>query len=461
MFRGKIKHIHFVGIGGSGMSGIAEVLLNMGYRVTGSDLSENSSVQRLRALGGEITCGHRTQNIAGADVLVKSTAIPNHNVEIVAAEQAHIPVIPRAEMLAELMRMKYGVAVAGTHGKTTTTSMLATCMYKANLDPTVVIGGRLNSLGSSARLGEGPFMVAEADESDGSFMKLSPTVAIITNIDPEHMAHWKSEEALIDGFRQFAQKVPFFGFVALCLDHPVVQSIIPSIRRKIITYGMSFQADVRAENISYDSIHTAFDVIYRNRNLGSITMDMPGDHNIANALACCAVCLELEIPFAQIQDGLNGFTGVDRRFSIRDTITHEEGDITIIDDYGHHPVEIEATLSAAAQAWPNRRILAICQPHRYTRVQEQFSAFCRCFNRASLLYITPIYRAGEKPIEGITHENLAQGIRDHGHRAVYTAPSLEGIQKQVLEHAKPGDIIITLGAGNVNSLCASLSEELR
>jgi UDP-N-acetylmuramate--alanine ligase len=412
-------------------------------------------------LGGDIKLGHRIQNISGADVLVKSTAIPNHNVEVVAAEQAHIPVIPRAEMLAELMRMKYGVAVAGTHGKTTTTSMLATCMYKANLDPTVVIGGRLNSLGSSARLGEGPFMVAEADESDGSFMKLSPTVAIITNIDPEHMSHWKSEEALIRGFQEFAQKVPFFGFVALCLDHPVVQSIIPSIRRKIITYGMSFQADVRAENIAYDRIHCSFDVIYRGQNLGTITMDMPGEHNISNALACIAVCLELEIPFAQIQEGLNGFTGVDRRFSVRANLSHPEGEITIIDDYGHHPVEIEATLSATAMAWPKRRILAICQPHRYTRVEEQFAAFCRCFNRASLLFLTPIYRAGEKPIEGITHEALAQGIRDHGHRSVYTAPSLEDIQKLVCAEARPGDVIITLGAGDVNTLCTSIADDLR
>ena len=460
MFRGKIKHIHFVGIGGSGMSGIAEVLINMGYRVTGSDLSENSSVARLRKLGGEIVIGHRIQNIAGADVIVKSTAIPNHNVEIVAAEQEHIPVIPRAEMLAELMRMKYGIAVAGTHGKTTTTSMLATCMYASNLDPTVVIGGRLNSLGSSARLGEGPFMVAEADESDGSFMKLSPTVAIITNIDPEHMAHWKSEEALIDGFRQFAQKVPFFGFVALCLDHPVVQSIIPSIKRKVITYGMSFQADVRAENIQYKEIHTSFDVIYRDRNLGRIQLDMPGEHNVSNALACCAVCLELEVPFSLIQEGLHGFTGVERRFSIRADIPKPDGNITIIDDYGHHPVEIEATLKATSMAWPKRRILAICQPHRYTRVQEQFSEFCRCFNQASLLFLPPIYRAGERPIDGITHEKLAQGVRDHGHRNVFTSPTLEDMHDLVRQQVRPGDIIITLGAGDVNKLCLSLKEAL-
>jgi len=460
MFRGKIKHIHFVGIGGSGMSGIAEVLINMGYRITGSDLSENASVDRLRTLGCEITIGHRTQNIAGADVVVKSTAIPDHNVEVVAADQDHIPVIPRAEMLAELMRMKYGIAVAGTHGKTTTTSMLATCMYTSGLDPTVVIGGRLNSLGSSARLGEGPFMVAEADESDGSFMKLSPTVAIITNIDPEHMAHWKSEDALINGFRQFAQKVPFFGFVVLCLDHPVVQSIIPSIKRKVITYGMSFQADVRAENIEYNEIHTSFDVLYHDRLLGRIQLDMPGEHNISNALASCAVCLELEVPFAQIQKGLHGFTGVDRRFSIRADIEKPEGKITIIDDYGHHPVEIEATLKATAKAWPKRRILAICQPHRYTRVQEQFSEFCRCFNQASILFLSPIYRAGERPIEGISHEKLAQGVRDHGHRSVYTAPSLEDIHALVHKEARPGDVIITLGAGNVNTLCTTLKEAL-
>ena len=457
MFRGKIKNIHFVGIGGSGMSGIAEVLINMGYNVTGSDLSEGSVVTRLRELGGHIQIGHDAKNVQHTDVVVKSTAIPNHNIEVQAAELARIPVIPRAEMLAELMRMKYGIAVAGTHGKTTTTSMLATTLHHAGLDPTVVIGGRLNSIGSSARLGDGEFMVAEADESDGSFMKLSPTVAIITNIDPEHMAHWKSEEALIDGFRSFAQKVPFFGFVALCLDHPVVQSLIPSLKRRVISYGMNPQADVRAENISFDGIHSSFDVLYHNQNLGRITIDMPGLHNVSNALACCAVSLELDVSFDKIQRGLEGFGGVERRFSIRAQL---ENNITIIDDYGHHPVEIEATLNATARAWPNRRIVAICQPHRYTRVQEQFAHFCRCFHQANLLFVTPIYRAGEKAIEGINHHALAQGISNHGHRSVMVGESLEEICALVIENIQEGDVVITLGAGNVNQICYWLKDRL-
>ena len=457
MFRGKIKHIHFIGIGGSGMSGIAEVLINMGYKVTGSDLGEGAAVKRLRELGGIIYIGHSVDNITGADVVVKSTAIPDHNTEVQAAELARIPVIPRAEMLAELMRMKYGIAIAGTHGKTTTTSMLATALHHAGLDPTVVIGGRLNSLGSSVRLGDGEFMVAEADESDGSFMKLSPTVAIITNIDPEHMAHWKSEQALIDGFKAFAQKVPFFGFVTLCLDHPVVQSLIPTLKRKVVTYGMNLQADVRAENISFEGVQSNFDVIYHNKILGRLSINMPGMHNISNTLACCAVALELDVPFKDIQEGLDGFSGVDRRFSIRAEL---ENDITIIDDYGHHPVEIEATLKAAAQAWPNRRILAICQPHRYSRVQEQFAHFCRCFHQSSLLFITPIYRAGERAIEGITHHALAQGVSNHGHRAVHVGESLEEICSLVTKHIQPGDVVITLGAGDVNKICTWLREKL-
>ena len=462
MFRGKINNIHFVGIGGSGMSGIAEVLINMGYTVTGSDQRISAVTKRLESLGGKVFLGHNEMHVAEADVVVKSTAVPITNPEIQAAELANIPVIPRAEMLAELMRMKYGVAVAGTHGKTTTTSMLATCMHAANFDPTVVIGGRLNSLGSSARLGLGEFMVAEADESDGSFMMLSPTVAIITNIDPEHMEHWKTEQALIDGFVSFAQKVPFFGFAALCLDHPVVQSIIPHIKRKVITYGLSAQADVRAENIRHQGVFSFFQAHYRNVALGEIKLGIPGKHNISNALATIAVCLELGAPFDVIQKALHEFSGVERRFSIRAEKSLPQGGapVVVIDDYGHHPVEIQATLQAAKQAWPNRRIIAAFQPHRYSRVKELFADFCRSFNHASHVVVCPVYAAGEKPIPKIDRQHLAIGIAEHGHRGVQKANDLEHAETIIWEMLQPGDIVLSLGAGSVNQICFGLRERL-
>lgn len=462
MFRGKINNIHFVGIGGSGMSGIAEVLINMGYTVTGSDQRESAVIERLKKLGGKVFQGHDESHIAGADVVVKSTAVPMSNPEIQAAEIAHVPVIPRAEMLAELMRMKYGVAVAGTHGKTTTTSMLATCMHAAQFDPTVVIGGRLNSIGSSARLGMGDFMVAEADESDGSFMMLSPTVAIITNIDPEHMEHWKTEQALIDGFVSFAQKVPFFGFAALCLDHPVVQSIIPHIKRKVITYGLSAQADVRADNIRHEGVFSYFQAHYREVALGEIKLAIPGQHNISNALASIAVCLELGAPFDVIQRALYEFSGVERRFSIRAEKSLPQGGVpvVVIDDYGHHPVEIQATLHATKQAWPNRRIIAIFQPHRYTRVRDLFTDFCRSFNHASHVIVCPVYAAGEQPIDGIDRQHLAVGIAEHGHRSVQKANNIQHAEEIIWQMIQPGDVILSLGAGNVNQICYGLRDRL-
>jgi UDP-N-acetylmuramate--alanine ligase len=457
MFRGKIQTIHFVGIGGSGMSGIAEVLLTMGYTVTGSDLSEGDAVRRLRGLGGHIHVGHDPAHVLGADVVVKSTAIPMSNPEIIAAEKDHVPVIPRAEMLAELMRMKYGIAVAGTHGKTTTTSMLAQVLHHAGLDPTIVIGGRLDSIGASAKLGAGEFMVAEADESDGSFMLLDPTVAIITNIDPEHLEYWGSMDALVQGFREFAGKVPFFGFSALCLDHPVVQSLIPSIRRKTVTYGLGAQAEVRGESVSFDGIDARFQVRWQGEALGPIHLAMPGEHN---ALAAIAVGLELDIPFDRIQAGLEGFTGVDRRFSVRSDRKHPEGDITIIDDYGHHPTEIRATLGAAAQAWPDRRIVAVFQPHRYTRVRDLMDDFQRAFNDADQVVVCPVYRAGEKPIEGVDHDRIAAGMIEHGHRGVTRVGSLDEASAHLIASTLPGDVVITLGAGDVAQICAQLREGL-
>jgi len=442
------------------MSGIAEVLLTMGYTVTGSDLSDGDAVRRLRGLGGHIHVGHDPAHVLGADVVVKSTAIPMSNPEVVAAEKVHVPVIPRAEMLAELMRMKYGIAVAGTHGKTTTTSMLAQVLHHAGLDPTIVIGGRLDSIGASAKLGAGEFMVAEADESDGSFMLLDPTVAIITNIDPEHLEYWGSMDALVQGFREFAGKVPFFGFSALCLDHPVVQSLIPSIRRKTVTYGLGAQAEVRGESVSFDGIDARFQVRWQGEALGQIHLAMPGEHNVCNALAAIAVGLELDIPFDRIQAGLEGFTGVDRRFSVRSDRKHPEGDITIIDDYGHHPTEIRATLGAAAQAWPDRRIVAVFQPHRYTRVRDLMDDFQRAFNDADQVVVCPVYRAGEKPIEGVDHDRIAAGMIEHGHRGVTRVGSLDEASAHLIASTLPGDVVITLGAGDVAQICAQLREGL-
>ena len=461
MFRGKVQRIHFVGIGGSGMSGIAEVLITQGYTVTGSDMKEGQAVQRLRKLGGTIFIGHDPSQVEGAHVVVKSTAVPMSNPEIAAAESAQIPVIPRAEMLAELMRMKYGLAVAGTHGKTTTTSMLATCLHGAGLDPTIVIGGRLDSMGSSARLGAGEFLVAEADESDGSFMLLDPTIAVITNIDPEHLEHWGSMDSLVDGFCDFANKVPFFGFATLCLDHPVVQSLLPRIRRRTVTYGFNAQADVRGENVRFNGITAEVDVWWRNQSMGTVSLNMPGRHNVSNALAAIAVGLELDIPFAKLATALDGFSGVDRRFSVRAEVDlGGEQPVRIIDDYGHHPTEIKATLQAAANAWMGHRVVAVFQPHRFTRVRDLFDDFVRSFNHATEVIVCPVYRAGEQPIEGLDHHKLAQGMIEHGHRGVTVVDSLEQATACLSENRQPGDIVITLGAGNVNEVCTTLEAAL-
>ena len=463
MFRGKIHRIHFVGIGGTGMSGIAEVLLNMGYPVSGSDMRESATVERLRSLGGTIHIGHAAENIVGAEVVVKSTAVPNSNPEITAALESGTPVIPRAEMLAELMRMKYGIAVAGTHGKTTTTSMIATCLHYAKLDPTVVIGGRLNSMGSSARLGTGEHMVAEADESDGSFMLLSPTVAVITNIDPEHMSHWGTIKALVDGFFDFASKVPFFGFAALCIDHPTVRTLVPWMRRRVVTYGFSPDAQIRGEPIHTQGLSTRFAVYRGPERLGELELGMPGRHNVSNALAATAVALELDVPFATIQQALHGFTGVDRRFSVRGQVTlaPDTLPVTVVDDYGHHPVEIAATLGAAREAWPDRRIIAVLQPHRYSRVADHFPEFCRCLDAASEVVVCPIYAAGEKPIPRIHHHRLVDGILSQGGVAQARAvESLDEALDHLVRDARPGDVVVTLGAGDITGLCAPLLRRL-
>ena len=447
------------------MNGIAEVLLNMGFIITGSDLSHSSTIIRLEEMGAKVMIGHKAENIDGAHVIVKSTAIPEKNVEIIAARKRHIPVIPRAEMLAELMRMKYGVAVAGTHGKTTTTSMLALCLYQGGLDPTTVIGGRLDALGSSAKLGNGEYLVAEADESDGSFMLLSPTIAVITNIDPEHLEYWKTEKKLLEGFTQFASSVPFFGCVVLCSDHERVRTIIPHLHRRIVTYGLSPQAMIRATHISQQGLSTEFLVLYNNETLGQICTNMPGKHNISNALAAIAVSLELNIPFEKIQEALNNFDGVNRRFTIRAKgelkLKPNSEPVVVIDDYGHHPVEIEATLQAARDSWPQNSITAIFQPHRYSRVRDHFDEFCQSFGNANRVIVCPIYRAGETPIEGLNQQTLTEKIKELGHHSVISVDSLEEAKKKVNATWKPGEIVITLGAGNVNQICSMLKEDLR
>lgn len=453
MFRGKVRQIHFVGIGGTGMNGIAEVLLNLGFQVSGSDLRAGVSVQRLRRLGATVHIGHAAENIDGADVVVKSTAVGLDNVEVREAALRHIPVIRRAEMLAELMRMKYGVAVAGTHGKTTTTSMLATVMGEAGLDPTIVIGGKLNAIDSNARMGEGDFLVAEADESDGSFMVLSPTVAVITNIDPEHLDHYGSFEKLKETFVAFANKVPFFGFAVVCVDHPVVQEILPRLNRRVITYGTSRQADLRAENVRREGLTTVFDVARGDESLGPVTLRMPGEHNVLNALATLATALELDIPFEAAARGVGAFDGVQRRFTVRADV---DG-VLIVDDYGHHPVEIAATLQGARDGFPGRRVIGVFQPHRYSRVRDLHSDFCRAFNAADHVVVTPVYAAGEQPIE---LPDMAQGLVAHGHRSVHAVADLDGAVQHLLQMVQPGDIVITLGAGNVNRVCDDLAAAL-
>ena len=458
MFQGKIRHIHFVGIGGSGMSGIAEVLLNQGFIITGSDMNTSKTVERLRSLGAQITIGHTPSNIDGAHVLVTSTAIPKQNVEVVEANKRSIPVIPRAEMLAELMRMKYGLAIAGSHGKTTTTSMVAMCLVAGGMDPTTVIGGKLDAFGSSAKLGHGDYLVAEADESDGSFMLLSPTIAVITNIDPEHLDHWKTEENLIDGFHQFVSKVPFFGCAILCYDDRRVRTLIPSIQRRIITYGLDPKADVRAIHIRQDGLSTSFIVVHKHESLGRITISMPGQHNISNALAAIAMSLELNIPFATIQQGLHQFGGVNRRF----TVTKEGAlktkpnskPITLIDDYAHHPTEINATLTAARQAWPMRRIIGVFQPHRFTRLRDHWEEFASSFEDIDQVIVCPVYTAGEKPIEGFDASNISEKI---GAKACLVS-SLDEAHTVIANRLTADDIVITLGAGNVNHICTTLGE---
>ena len=452
---GRIRKIHFVGIGGIGMSGIAELLLNLEYRVSGSDLRESDTTRRLRDLGGEITIGHAEENVAGADVVVTSTAVKSDNPEVVAAHREHIAVIPRAEMLAELMRMKYGIAIAGTHGKTTTTSMMAIVLTHAGIDPTCVIGGKLDALGSNAKLGRGKFLVAEADESDGSFMHLSPTIAVVTNIDEDHLDFYSGIEEIREIFIDFINKVPFYGRAILCLDDPQIQEILPEVKKRYLTYGLSSQADFYATEIRMRQGRTSFMAHYQGAELGRISFRMPGRHNVLNALAVLAVAMELAVPFSTIVGGFRNFGGVQRRFQVRDEI----GGVMIVDDYGHHPVEVRATLAAAQAGW-KKRVVAVFQPHRYSRTKALFDDFLTAFYLADKLIVTDVYAAGELPIEGADAEALVEGIRMHGHRDVSYCATLAEAAELLVDQVEPGDMVITLGAGNVNQVCDLLSEKL-
>jgi UDP-N-acetylmuramate--alanine ligase len=445
MIYGKFRNIHFVGIGGIGMSGIAEVMLTMGYRVTGSDLKESRITQRLAERGAVIHLGHRAENLDGPDVVVVSSAIGDDNPEVTAARELKIPVIKRAEMLAELMRIKYGVAVAGAHGKTTTTSMIATILTRAELDPTVVIGGRLESLGSNARLGKGEVMVAEADESDGTFLRLNPAVSVVTNIDAEHLDYYKRMEAVEEAFLQFVNNVPFYGLSVVCLDDPYIQRLIPRFQKRFLTYGLSAQADIQARDIHLDGLSTRFQVYFREREMGGVTLRLPGTHNLMNALAAIGVGLELDIDFGLMAEALYGLSQIHRRFEI---IGRPKG-ILIMDDYAHHPTEIRATLSAAKQAWGNRRHVVVFQPHRYSRAKLLYDGFVTAFYQADVLIVNDIYPAGEKKIKGVDGRWLFEGIKEHGHKDVVYIPDRAGTVAYLMEILREDDLLITLGAGDV------------
>jgi UDP-N-acetylmuramate--alanine ligase len=455
MFK-KIKHIHFVGIGGIGMSGIAEVLLNLGYKVTGSDLKESDTTERLKKLGGGIFIGHNAGNIASPHVVVISSAVKNDNVEVIAAREKQIPVIPRAEMLAELMRLKYGVAIAGAHGKTTTTSMVATLLAAGGIDPTVVIGGKLNSLGSNAKLGQGDFLVAEADESDGSFLKLSPTIGVVTTIDEEHLDYYKDIHEIKAAFLAFINKVPFYGVSILCLDQPHIQALIPFVQKRYLTYGMSSQADYQAREVSLRPLGSTFKVLNHTRDLGLFELSVPGEHNINNSLAAIAVARELDVDLEVIRKALKEFSGVQRRFQIKG----EVGGILVVDDYGHHPTEVKATLAAAASGM-ERRVVVVFQPHRYTRTQHLLEDFFTAFNQADALVVMDIYAAGEKPIPGVSGQALYEGIRKHGHKDVTFISDREKIVEHMVSVLKRGDLMITLGAGDVWKLGEQIVERLK
>ena len=458
-----IGTIHFCGIGGIGMSGIAEVLHTLGYSVQGSDIAENANVNRLSGLGIPVSIGHDPANIENAEVLVISSAVGSDNPEVAAARERMIPVVRRAEMLAELMRLKWAIAVGGTHGKTTTTSIIAAVLDAADLDPTIINGGIINAYGTNARLGGGDWIVVEADESDGTFIKLPATIAVVTNIDPEHLDFYGTFDAVRRAFASFVTNIPFYGFAALCIDHPEVQALIPEVSdRRVITYGMSPQADVRAENLEIGPGLSRFDVVIADRAGGvdfrivGLELPMVGAHNVQNALAAIAIAREMKIPDDVLRRGLAAFAGVKRRY----TLTGEVGGIAVVDDYGHHPVEITAVL-AAARASAAGNVIAVVQPHRFTRLQSLFEEFCTCFNDADTVIVADVYPAGETPIEGIDRDALVDGLRAHGHRNVIPLAGADALAEVVAGAARPGDYVICLGAGTITQWANALPGELK
>jgi UDP-N-acetylmuramate--alanine ligase len=460
-FRTDIGIIHFIGIGGIGMSGIAEVMANLGFTVQGSDAAEGYVIAGLRAKGIKVFIGQDGANVADAAVVVTSTAIKRDNPEVVAALEKRIPIVRRAEMLAELMRLKSCVAVAGTHGKTTTTSMVAALLDAGHLDPTVINGGIINTYGSNARLGEGQWMVVEADESDGSFLRLGGTIGIVTNIDPEHLDHWGDFDKVREGFRQFVNAVPFYGAGVLCIDHPEVQALLPRVQdRRIITYGFSATADVRGDNVTPVPGGNRFDVTVRlrdgTRRITDLVLPMPGRHNVQNALAAVAVAIELGIGDDAIRTGFARFGGVKRRF----TKVGEVDGVTIIDDYGHHPVEIRAVLAAAREGVGSGRVLAVVQPHRFTRLRDLMAEFQAAFNDADAVYVAPVYAAGEAPIAGVDAAALVAGLRDAGHRAAVAVTGADDLARLLAVDARPGDLVVCLGAGDITKWAAGLADAI-
>ncbi|WP_321495525.1 UDP-N-acetylmuramate--L-alanine ligase [uncultured Desulfobacter sp.] len=449
-------HIHFVGIGGIGMSGIAELLLTLGYTISGSDLKLSHITDRLKGKGAEIYKGHAKENIKDVNVVVTSSAISSQNPEVIRAKELGLPIIPRAEMLAELMRIKYAIAVAGAHGKTSTTAMVSQILNTAGLDPTVIIGGLLQGLDTNALHGSGEFIVAEADESDGSFLKYAPSIAIVTNIDLEHLDFYKDIEDIKDKFVQFINSVPFYGLAVLCLDNPHIQDILPRITVRHVTYGMTAQSGLQAKNIRFENGKSRFNVFKDEKDLGQILLNIGGQHNILNAMAGIATGLELNIPFETIKKALEEIKGVKRRLDIKG----EARGITVMDDYGHHPTEIRATLTAVRESYPDKRLVVVFQPHRYTRTKALFQEFTRAFYQSDVLMVLPIYAASEKPIDGVDSEKLVEGIKAHGHKDACFAPDFTQALSIITHKAKPGDMVLTLGAGDVYTLGEKLVEIL-
>ena len=459
--RRRIKQVHFVGIGGSGMSGIAEVLANIGYDITGSDLAENAMTKRLASLGAKIFKGHSASNIEGANVVVTSTAVGPNNPEVVAAKELNIPVIRRAEMLAEIMRFSNGIAVAGTHGKTTTTSLVTSLLAEGGLDPTYVIGGRLNSSGSNSRLGSGEYLVAEADESDASFLLLQPMISVVTNIDADHLSTYDNDfEKLKDTFVEFLHHLPFYGLAVLCVDDEDVCDILPKVTRTIVTYGIHFDADIRARNVRYSGTQSFFSVERENKNSLEVTLNMPGEHNIQNALAAIAIATELGVSDEHILSGLDKFQGVGRRFQCYGEIKMPQGSVMLVDDYGHHPTEMEATMKAVRSAWPDRRMVVMFQPHRYTRTRDLFEDFTQVLSDPDVLVLLDIYAANEEPIVGSDGRALAGAIRNRGKVDPIFVANTDDITEVLQNQLQDGDVLLTLGAGSVGAISASLPAQL-